>query len=82
MAGYPAVPPSIEHGKGMSEEFRFSLTNDKRLVTDKELAYNEFGTGTFAFRVKGEQTLELRGKPVRLFFSRSCQPSCNRATPA
>ena len=52
----------------MGEEFRFSLTNDKRLVTDKELAYNEFGTGTFAFRVKGEQTLELRGKPVRLFF--------------
>jgi hypothetical protein len=37
----------------MSEEARFSLTNDKRLVTDKELAYNEFGTGTFAFSGEG-----------------------------
>lgn len=46
---------------------RFSLTNDKRQVTDKELAYNDFVEGTFSARVKGVQMVEVSGELVGVF---------------
>lgn len=46
---------------------RFSVTNDKRLVTDRELAYNDHGEGTFSYRVKGLQMVEIGGELVGVF---------------
>jgi hypothetical protein len=51
----------------MHEETRFSLVNDKRLPTDKVFAYQDFGRGTFTYRVKKEpQVVDINGKSVRL----------------
>jgi hypothetical protein len=46
---------------------RFSLVSDKRLVTDRELKYNDFGEGNFKYRVKGVQMVEVGGELVGVY---------------
>ena len=46
---------------------RFSLSNDKRLATDKLLSYDQHVTGTFSARVKGLHYVESGGDLVGVF---------------
>lgn len=46
---------------------RFSLTNDKKLITDRVLAYNDHIEGTFSGRVRGVIHTESGGELIATF---------------